>query len=157
MLFRSQKRRLATILGAACLALMVGSRAVAREEPKLGTPPLIDHILLEVKDLNRSIAFYRDQLGLKLRKRSKDFVTLESANVGVYLWSKRWKWSPPPPQAGRPPQGMYPHLVMPDVKGAVQRLRQAGYRIVADAKDYRYGTEAFVADPDGFVWALISK
>jgi len=121
------------------------------------TPPLIDHILLEVKDLDRSIVFYRDHLGLKVKKRSGDFAMLESANVGVYLWAKHWDWSPPPPEGGRPPQGMYPHVVIRDVKDTMERLRQAGYRIVAEAKDYSYGTEGFVADPDGFVWALISR
>ena len=144
------------VLGVACTVLMLGGRPVASEEPKAGSPR-VDHILLEVKDLDRSIAFYRDQLGLTLRKRSKDFATLEAANIGVYLWSKHWKWSPPPPQGMRQPQGMYPHFVIPNVKGNMKRLRQAGYGIVADAKDYSYGTEGFVADPDGFVWALISK
>lgn len=62
-----------------------------------------------------------------------------------------------PPQEGRSPQGMYPHFVIPDVKGMMERLRQTGYRIIAEAKDYDYGTEGFVADPDGFVWALISQ
>ncbi len=82
---------------------------------------------------------------------------LEAANIGIYLWSKRWKWSPPPPDSGRPPQGMYPHLVFPDVKGLVEKLRRDGYRIVAEPKEHMYGTEAFVADPDGYVWALISR
>jgi catechol 2,3-dioxygenase-like lactoylglutathione lyase family enzyme len=137
--------------------LVAADRPVAAEEAKESAPPPIDHILLEVKDLNRSIAFYRDQLGLTLKKRSGDFATLESANVGVYLWSKRWDWSSPPPKEGRTPQGMYPHFVIPDVKGTMARLRKAGYHIVAEAKDYDYGTEGFVADPDGFVWALISR
>ena len=130
---------------------------VAAEEAKETAPPPIEHILLEVKNLDRSITFYRDQLGLTLKKRSGDFATLEAANIGVYLWSKRWDWSPPSPKEGRPPQGMYPHFVVSDVKGAVERLRQAGYRIVDESKDYDYGTEGFVADPDGFVWALISR
>jgi len=139
------------------LLLAATGLPVAAEEAKETMPPPIDHILLEVKNLDRSIAFYRDQLGLTVKKRSGDFAMLESANVGVYLWSKRWKWSPPPPKEGRSPQGMYPHFVIPDVKGTMERLRQTGYRIVAEAKDYDYGTEGFVADPDGFVWALISR
>jgi len=53
------------------------------------------------------------------------------------------------------PRNMNTMLITPD--GTMERLRQAGYRIVADAKDYDYGTEGFVADPDGFVWALISQ
>ena len=119
--------------------------------------PTVDHILLKVKDLDRSVKFYHDELGLDIKRRSGDFVMLEAANIGVYLWSKRWKWSSPPPDNGRPPQGMYPHFVVPDVKGFVERLRRNGYGIVADAKVHIYGTEAFVADPDGFVWALISR
>lgn len=118
------------------LLLAATGRPSAAEEVKKTPPPPIDHILFEVKDLDRSIAFYRDQLGLTVKKRSGDFVTLESANVGVYLWSKRWDWSPPPPKEGRSPQGMYPHFVISDVKGTMERLRQAGYRIVAEAKDY---------------------
>jgi hypothetical protein len=43
------------------------------------------------------------------------------------------------------------------VQDAVARLARAGYKIVAPAKDYSYGTEAFVADPDGYVWALIKS
>jgi catechol 2,3-dioxygenase-like lactoylglutathione lyase family enzyme len=118
--------------------------------------PTIDHILLEVKDLDRSVKFYHDELGLKIKRRSGDFAMLEAANIGVYLWSKRWKWSPPP-ESGSPPQGMYPHFVFPDVKGLVERLRHDGYRIVADPKKHIYGTEAFVADPNGYVWAFISR
>jgi lactoylglutathione lyase len=144
-----------------CLAGVLLLSAGCGHEPKANSSqwvvPRVGHILLEVKDLDRSVKFYRDELGLKLEKRSKDFAVLESANVGVYLWSKHWDWSPPPPAGPRPPQGMYPHLVFSDVKGLVERLRRDGYRIVAEPKDHIYGTEAFVADPDGFVWALISR
>lgn len=155
----AHNRRMAMIQVVAAMALFVlGCRPSTRASiVQDRTPPSIDHILLEVHELDRSIVFYRDHLGLTLKKRSGDFVTLEAANVGVYLWSKRWDWSSPPPEGGRSPQGMYPHFVIRDVKGTMERLRLAGYRIVAEAKDYSYGTEGFVADPDGFVWALISQ
>jgi lactoylglutathione lyase len=142
---------------ACVLLLSVGCRHEVRVTDSPRAVPAVDHILLEVKDLDRSVKFYHDELGLKIKERSGDFVMLEAANIGIYLWSKRWKWSPPPPDSGRPPQGMYPHFVFPDVKGLVKRLRHNGYRIVADPKDHSYGTEAFVADPDGYVWALISR
>ncbi len=141
---------------ACAVLLFVGCRHETKSAGSQHALPAINHILLEVKDLDRSVKFYHDELGLKIRKRSSDFVMLEAANIGVYLWSKRWKWSPPP-EGGRSPQGMYPHLVSSDVKETVERLRRDGYRIVAEPKHHLYGTEAFIADPDGFVWALISK
>ena len=52
---------------------------------------------------------------------------------------------------------MYPHFIIPDVKDRMRKLKEAGYTIVAEAKDHSYGTEGFVADPDGFVWSLISQ
>ena len=45
--------------------------------------PSIHHILLEVKDLERAVKFYRDEMGLKINSKSGDFATLDSANVGV--------------------------------------------------------------------------
>ena len=142
---------------ACVLLLSIGCRHETRATDSQRTVPAVDHILLEVKDLDRSVKFYHDELGLKIKRRSGDFAMLEAANIGIYLWSNHWKWSPPPPDSGRPPQGMYPHFVFSDVKGLVERLRHNGYRIVADPKDHSYGTEAFVADPVGYVWALISR
>jgi catechol 2,3-dioxygenase-like lactoylglutathione lyase family enzyme len=57
--------------------------------------PKIDHILLEVSNLNASIAFYRDFLGLRLKSQSDWFVMLESNNVGVFLRNSRWRWEKP--------------------------------------------------------------
>ncbi len=139
------------------LLLSVGCGHKSKVSNSQSALPAVDHILLEVKDLDRSVKFYHDELGLKIKSRSGDFAVLEAANIGVYLWSKHWKWSPPPPESGRPPQGMYPHIVVPDVKGLVERLRRDGYQTVADPRHHLYGTEAFVSDPDGYVWALISK
>src|SRR5438445_26182 len=127
-----------------CL-LVVPSVSGTVTAPENSSPPSIDHILLEVKDLDRSIKFYRHHLGLKLKNRSGDFVTMEAANVGIYLWASHWKWSPAPNDA-RPPQGMYPHLAVPDTKKLLGDLKKDGFRILDEGKDYNYGTEGFVAD-----------
>jgi catechol 2,3-dioxygenase-like lactoylglutathione lyase family enzyme len=110
-----------------------------------------------VADLKASVAFYRDIIGLKVKSERGDFVTLEAANIGVFLWSKRWDWEKPRAKGERQGLGMYPHFVVGDVKGVVERARSAGYTIMQEAKWHPYGTEAFVADPDGYVWALISR
>lgn len=139
------------LLAAAALAACAPAR-VAPADP----PPRLDHILLEVKNLEASIRFYRDLMGLDVKARATDFVTLQSANVGVFLWAKRWDWEAPRRDGERPGLGMYPHWAVPDVRAKVEQARQAGYRVVQGARWHLWGTEAFVADPDGYVWALIS-
>lgn len=120
-------------------------------------PPAIDHILLEVKDVERSLRFYRDALGLPVESRHGDFVILKTANGGIALWGQHWEWSPPAPEAGpRPPAGVYPHLAVKDVRGLVAKLKKAGYNVIGKPEWHTYGTEAFVADPDGYVWAFIT-
>jgi catechol 2,3-dioxygenase-like lactoylglutathione lyase family enzyme len=125
------------------------------KSPVVNTPK-VDHILLEVSNLTASIAFYRDFLGLRLKSQSKDFVMLESDNVGIFLWSGRWDWERSRSSGERQGLGMYPHFEVSDIAAIVDRARQAGYRIVQEPRKYDWGTEAFIADPDGYTWALVS-
>jgi lactoylglutathione lyase len=138
------------IVCALILSLVVIGRAQER------SPLKIDHILLEVRDLKKSIAFYHDLLGLEIKSQSKDFVMLESGNVGLFLSSTHWDWDEKRPTNARPGWGMYPHFAVVDVAAAIERARNAGYRIAQEPRKYSWGTEAFVADPDGYVWALIN-
>ena len=137
---------------AMCVAgLLIALVASAQELPK------IDHILLEVGDLKKSIAFYHDLLGLEIKSQSKDFAMLQSGNVGVFLSTTHWDWDEKRPTNSRPGWGMYPHFAVVDVAATIERAREAGYRIAQEPRKYDWGTEAFVADPDGYVWALVNS
>jgi len=133
-------------------AVLLAFTASAQEQ----SPPKIDHILLEVADLQKSIAFYHDLLGLEIKSQSNDFAMLQSANVGVFLSITHWDWDEKRPMNVRPGWGMYPHFAVVDVAATVERARKAGYKIAQEPRKYNWGTEAFVADPDGYVWALIN-
>jgi catechol 2,3-dioxygenase-like lactoylglutathione lyase family enzyme len=124
----------------------------AQEQPT----PKIDHILLEVADMNKAIAFYHDFLGLQIKSQSRDFAMLQSENVGVFLSTTHWDWDEKRPANARPGWGMYPHFAVADVAGTIERARKAGYRIAQKPRKYSWGTEAFVTDPDGYVWALVN-
>ena len=128
------------------------SSAFAQEQPA----PKIDHILLEVADLNKAIAFYHDFLGLQIKSQSRDFAMLQSGNVGVFLSITHWDWDEKRPANARPGWGMSPHFAVADVATTIERARKAGYRIAQEPRKYSWGTEAFVADPDGYIWALVS-
>lgn len=128
----------------------------ADAEAPADTAPKVDHILLEVSNLDASIAFYHDILGLRLKSRSHDFVMLQSDNVGIFLWSGRWDWEKPRSNDERQGLGIYPHFSVGDAATVVERARQAGYRIIQEPRKHNWGTEAFIADPDGYALALVS-
>jgi catechol 2,3-dioxygenase-like lactoylglutathione lyase family enzyme len=139
---------------AVCIAFLASALIALGQEQSL---PKIDHILLEVVDLKKSIAFYHDLLGLEIKSQSKDFAMLESGNVGVFLSTTHWDWDEKRPMNVRPGWGIYPHFAVVDVAGTVERARKAGYRIAQEPRKYNWGTEAFVADPDGYVWAFVNS
>ena len=149
------KRRLKCRRGVVPCALVLLFAAVASAQEQ--APPKIDHILLEVGDLKKSIAFYHDVLSLQIKSQSKDFAMLESGNVGIFLSSTHWDWDEKRPTNARPGWGMYPHFAVVDVAATIERARKAGYRIVQEPRKYNWGTEGFVADPDGYVLALINS
>jgi catechol-2,3-dioxygenase len=126
--------RLILCLAGCASYVFVGPISVFGEYTKshASPPPKIDHILLEVSNLAVSIRFYRDFLGLHLKSRIFGFAMLESGNVGVFLWSHHWNWEKPRSSGERRGLGIYPHLEVGDA------------------------AEAFVADPDGYIWAFVS-
>jgi len=148
------------MLGAASCALYIAfaPSTVFGEPPtsQTSSPPKIDHILLEVSDLNASIAFYRDFVGLRLKSKSDWFVMLESGNMGVFLRNSRWDWEKPRTNGDQPNSGMYPHFEVADAAAMVEKARKARYRIVQEPRKYDFGTEAFISDPDGYTWAFVS-
>lgn len=145
-------RRTAQIIGGLFTTAVFAIAARAQDQ----VPPKIDHILLEVTELDKSMAFYHDLLGLEIKSQSRIFAMLQSGNVGVYLSSTHWDWDEKRPTGSRPGWGMYPHVSVADVAITIERARKAGYKIAQEPRKYSWGTEAFVADPDGYVWALVN-
>ena len=136
------------------IALLL-SGCAENTKPPAGNLPSVDHILLEVSDINASIAFYHNFMGLPVESDNGHFVMLAAGNMRIALWDKRWDWETPGTKCERPGWGMYPHLKVPDVTEMVNRARKQGYKIIQRPRHYYWGMEAFIADPDGYIWALV--
>ena len=115
----------------------------------------LDHVMLRVMDLNRSLAFYRDTLGMQVL-RQVDYDAGQFTNVFLsfdadtessleltYNWHQTEAY-----EKGR----VFGHLALmvDDVHAAVAALEQAGVRIKTPPKQMAHGTRtiAFVLDPD---------
>lgn len=122
------------------------------------------HTMLRVGDLERSIAFYTEVLGMKLL-RQKDYpqgkFTLAFVGYGdesrEAVIELTYNWGVEGYDIGTG----YGHIALEvdDVYQATEAIRQRGGKVVRDAGPMNAGTTiiAFVEDPDGYPIELIGK
>ncbi len=122
------------------------------------------HTMIRSGDLDRSIAFYTEILGMTLLRR-KDYpegkFTLafvgygdEASNSVIEL---TYNWGVASYELGN----AFGHLAIEvdDVYAACEQIRQKGGRILREAGPMNAGNTiiAFVADPDGYAIELIGR
>lgn len=101
-------------------------------------------IMVVVSDMQRSIAFYRDVLGLKLQFESPEWTQLDAGNVGVGLHASSEKLHPERTHAVQ--FGFY----VSDIHHTVEELKKKGVHIVLEPKLEDFGWLAIFSDPDGY-------
>lgn len=107
-----------------------------------------DFILYEVSDLERSVAFYRDTLGLELEIYLKDILwaELKAEPTTLALFDpSQHRPQAPEPQTG----GATLFLAVEDVNGAVEELKGKGAPVIMEPLETPVCWMAAVADPDG--------
>lgn len=120
------------------------------------------HTMLRVGDLERSLAFYTDVLGMSLLRR-KDFpedrFTLAFVGVGPEQEQAcielTHNWDTPGYDIG----SGYGHIALEvdDVYDACEKIRAKGGVITREPGPMKHGTTvlAFVKDPDGYMIELL--
>ncbi len=122
------------------------------------------HTMLRVTDLERSIAFYVDVLGMKLLRRNDypggkftlAFVGYQDEKDGAVL-ELTYNWGVDQYDLGT----AYGHIAIEvdDAANACEMVRQKGGRVISEAGPMQHGATilAFVADPDGYKIEFIQK
>lgn len=122
------------------------------------------HTMIRVKDLDESVKFYTENLGMKELRRNdvpdgkytlafvgyggeKDHTVLElTYNYGVDRYEQG---------------SAFGHLAIgvPDIKATVEKLREAGAKVTREPGPVKFGTTviAFVEDPNGYKIELIER
>ena len=123
------------------------------------------HTMLRVKDLDASILFYTEGLGMKLLRRN-DFpsgrFTLafvgygpEESHTVIELTCNWDRAEPYDPGSG------YGHIALgvPDVYAACEALRTRGVKVVREPGPMKHGSTpiAFIEDPDGYKIELVGR
>ena len=123
------------------------------------------HTMLRVKDLDASILFYTEGLGMKLLRRN-DFpsgrFTLafvgygpEESHTVIELTCNWDRAEPYDPGSG------YGHIALgvPDVYAACEALRARGVKVVREPGPMKHGSTpiAFIEDPDGYKIELVGR
>ncbi len=113
----------------------------------------MDHILLTVSDMSRSVEFYRDVLGMRMEYRSLHFAMLRAGNYGVALSTRPWPFE----KQGEPNGiGMIPHFTTANMDEFGVRLKRNGVSWLRAPVRESFGIEAFLTDPDGYQWAVLA-
>ena len=102
-------------------------------------------IMVVVKDMERSVRFYRDVLGLKLEYQSPGWSQLSAGNIGLGLHpeGKEVKASPG--------TGCTFGFHVDDIQKAVGELKAKGAAVFMEPrKEGEFGWLAIVGDPDGY-------
>ncbi len=127
----------------------------------LGQSETISDVCLICADLERSVAFYRDRLGFRLRRKAEGFADFASEGVTLALW-----------EAGHiaahvgiegPPAARLGHKVMVAIQvtdaarvdALHAELIAAGVTPHGPPRSYPWNAYAcYFADPDGNLWEI---
>lgn len=122
------------------------------------------HTMLRVGDLDRSIAFYTEVLGMKLLRRNDypdgkftlAFVGYQDEKDGAVL-ELTYNWGVEKYELG----AGYGHIAIEveDAYRACEMVKQKGGSVIREAGPMMHGSTviAFVADPDGYRIEFIQK
>ena len=122
------------------------------------------HTMLRVGDLQRSVKFYTEALGMKLlrttdrpeQKYSLAFVGYDDEERTAVL-ELTYNYGVDKYEMG----GAFGHIAIgvPDVSAACERVRASGGKVTREAGPVKGGTSviAFVEDPDGYKIEFIQR
>ena len=116
----------------------------------------VGYVILFVVDLERSVAFYRDVVGLEFRLAGDGYVEFatQGARFGLYDRNRLEELTGQGADAPERPGGEVVFLVE-DVDAEAERLRAAGVTVLKGPVDRAWGHRTVhVEDPDGFVVEL---
>jgi lactoylglutathione lyase len=119
--------------------------------------PRIDYVIQYVESLERSMAFYRDVIGLQVRIEGDGYVEFEMDNTKFSLFDRSKLPELIGREGGSPPCGEI-GFVIEDVAGEADRLKGLGVEILSGPMDRPWHERTLhIGDPDGNIIEFAQK
>lgn len=113
----------------------------------------LGYIILYVEDLNNTIHFYRDLLGLPIKMEAGTYIELETGGTTLSFNTResgREITGLPIPDKKRKEQTFEIGFVTEEVRELVGKLRAEGVNVLLEATEKPWGqVVAYIEDPDG--------
>ena len=111
----------------------------------------IGNIILEVKDLENSIKFYHEILGMPIKNERRNWVDLGQQSGGVLSLHP----SSITTHTGMSKEnGILIGVTVGDLHSAMEELSSANVKIFRDVQERQAGKNAIILDPDGYMVSL---
>jgi len=111
----------------------------------------VGNVILAVKDLDKSVAFYHDIIGLPIKNQRRSWVDLGTSGALLSLHPA----SLTAEHIGSSIEnGITIGFLVGDVNSAVDELRGKGVKIYREIVEREAGKNAVVLDPDGYLISL---
>jgi catechol 2,3-dioxygenase-like lactoylglutathione lyase family enzyme len=108
----------------------------------------IGAVILLVSDMKRSTKFYRDTLGMKLKKQSKDWIEFSEGGTVLAL-------HPASRKKIRKNNSMLVGFSVSDFDDVVNGLKKKKVKFFKKPKAEPFGKHAIVQDPDGHLISIV--
>jgi catechol 2,3-dioxygenase-like lactoylglutathione lyase family enzyme len=111
----------------------------------------IDAIILLVSDMQKSIDFYKDVLGLPLKKQTRDWTEffMKGTKLALHPMNEKLK------SKMSSKVGILIGFMVMDMDETSKILHEKGVKFVKEPKEEAFGKHAIIEDPDGYMISII--
>ena len=112
----------------------------------------IGNIILEVKDLDASIKFYHEILGMPIKNERRNWVDLGQQSGGTLSLHPASITTSHTSSSKQ--NGILIGLTVGDLDSAINDLNEANVEVYRDIQERQTGKNAVILDPDGYMISL---
>jgi len=111
----------------------------------------VGNVILAVKDIDESIKFYHEIIGMPIRQQRRTWVDLGTSGALVSLHPASLT---APHQGTSVENGIMLGFLVGDLKSAIEELKSKGVKIYREPMEREAGFNAIVLDPDEYMISL---